>query len=99
MRVKTVLVREEVDANKLLQQDWNSIDEHEIVQFNLSVGKMTLNLEIKLARLEDANGKLADSYKAEGETESTRQFHAALDEDSEFIDNTYNWEGITVKVI
>ena len=51
MRAKTALVWEETDANELLQQDWNSIDEHEIVRFSLSVGEVTLNLETKLSRL------------------------------------------------
>ena len=44
-------------------------------------------METKNSRLEDANNKLADVYEVKGETESTRQFHTALDEDSEFIDN------------
>ena len=44
-------------------------------------------METKLTRLETANDKLADAYKAGGENKSARQFHATLDEDSEFTDN------------
>ena len=48
MRAKTALVREEADANELLQKDWSNIDEHEIVRLCLSVGKVMINLETKI---------------------------------------------------
>ena len=86
-KVRSALAREEVEADELLQQGWSNTEEHEIVWLSLSVGKVKLCLETKLTRLEAANDKLADAYKAGDENESARQFYATLDEDSEFIDN------------
>ena len=85
-RAKTALVREEGDANELLQKDWSNIDEHEIVRLCLSVGKVTINLETKLSRLEAANDRLADVYDAGSDSEGAKQFHTMLEEDSQFID-------------
>ena len=50
------------------------------------IGKVLLNLETKLSRLEVANDRLADAYDAGDDAEATRQFHVTLDEDVEFID-------------
>ena len=86
-RAKTALVRQEAEANELLQRDTTDADEHQINQLCLLVGKVTLNLETKLTRLEVANDKLADAYEAAGNTESARQFETVLEEDGEFIDN------------
>lgn len=61
-RAKNALAREEADANELLQREWASSTEQEIVRFCLSIGKVLLNLETKLSRLEVANDRLADAY-------------------------------------
>ena len=69
-----------------MQRDWTSSTEPEIVRFCVLIGKVVLNLETKLSRLEVANDRLADAYDAGDDAEATRQFHATLDEDVEFID-------------
>ena len=51
-RARTALVRQETEANELIQRDLGDIDEHQIVQLILSVGKTTLDLETKLKKLE-----------------------------------------------
>ena len=86
-RARTALVRQETEANELIQQDFGDIDEHRVVQLILSVGKTKLNLETKLKRLETANEKLGDAYEAGGNTESAKQFESVLEEDGELIDN------------
>ena len=43
--------------------------------------------DIQKKSLKAANDKLADTYEAEGDNESARQFHAALDKDSNFVVN------------
>ena len=86
-RAKTALIRQEPEANELLQRDKTDADEHQINQLCLLIGKVTLNLVSKLMRLEVTNNKLMDAYKAVGNTESARQFETVLEEDSEFINN------------
>ena len=51
-------------------------------------GKVLLNLETKLTRLETANDKLAEAYEQAGEMEEAEQFQTTLDEESELIDDT-----------
>ena len=85
-KAKNALSWEEADAEELLQRDWTSSTEPEIVRFCVLIGKVLLNLETKLSRLEVANDRLADAYDAGDDAEATRQFHATLDEDVEFID-------------
>ena len=86
-RARTALVRQETEANELIQRDLGDIDEHQVIQLILSVGKTTLDLETKLKRLETANEKLVDAYEAGGNTESAKQFESVLEEDGELIDN------------
>ena len=86
-RARTALVRQETEANELIQLDLGDNDEHQVVQLILSVGKTTLDLETKLKRLETANEKLADAYEAGGNTESAKQFESVLEEDGELINN------------
>ena len=59
-----------------------------MLKLTLSIGKVLLNLETKLMRLETANDKLAEAYKQVGETEAAEQFQTTLDEESELIDDT-----------
>ena len=51
------------------------------------MGKVLLNLEVKLLRLEVANDKLINAYEQNNDTERAEQFQQLLDEDSELIDN------------
>ena len=53
----------------------------------MAVGKVLLNLEVKLSRLEVANDKLIDAYEQNNDTEGAEQFQQLLDEDAELIDN------------
>ena len=64
MRAKTALAKEEVEANTLLQRELTELNEHrEIDRYLLSISKVILNLETKLARLETANEKLIDALE------------------------------------
>ena len=60
----------------------------DMLKLTLSTGKVLLNLETKLTRLETANDKLAEAYEQAGETEAAEQFQTTLDEESELIDDT-----------
>jgi len=52
----TALAKEEEEANTLLQNELTELNEdREIDHYLLSIGKVILNLETKLARLETAN--------------------------------------------
>ena len=86
-RARTGLLRQETEANELIQRELGDIDERQVVQLILLVGKTTLDLEMKLKRLETANEKLADAYEAGGHAESAKQFESVLEEDGELIDN------------
>ena len=57
------------------------------MKFCLTIGKVILNMETKLSRLEVANDRLVDAYDNGNDPEAAAQFHATLDEDSEFMDN------------
>ena len=58
-----MLVLEETEANELLQRDWRSGEPQELERVFQSIGKVLLNLETKLTRLETAYHKLADAYE------------------------------------
>ena len=63
------------------------MNEHsEIDRYLLSIGKVILNLETKLARLETANEKLIDALEQNEDTTSTEEFQSTLDEDAELTD-------------
>ena len=55
------MLKEETEAKKVLQTPCTS-DPVEAERLLMSVGKITLNLEKKLSRLEIANEKLAEAY-------------------------------------
>ena len=86
-RAKNTLAREEGEANELLQQEWRENNEQQIVRFCLTIGKVILNLETKLARLEVANDRLMDAYDSGNDSEAATEFHTTLEEDSELMDN------------
>ena len=86
-RAKNTLAREEGEANELLHQEWRENNEQQIVRFCLTIGKVILNLETKLARLEVANDRLMDAYDSGNDSEAATEFHTTLEEDSELMDN------------
>ena len=51
------------------------------------IGKVLLNLETKLTRLEATNEKLIEAYDQSNDTEAVKHFQQVLDEDSELTDN------------
>lgn len=87
-RARTALAKEEGEANTLLQRDLNLelSNEREVERYLLSISKVILNLETKLARLEAANEKLADAIEQSEDTSLTEEFQVTLDEDGEFTD-------------
>ena len=90
-REKKGLLKEETEAQKLLQKELND-DPREIGQFLMLVGKVLLNLETKLTRLEATTEKLVEAYDQGTDTEAAEQFQNVLDEDTEFT------EGIIDKI-
>ena len=71
----------------MLQRELTELNEdREIDRYLLSIGKVILNLETKLARLETANEKLIDALEQNEDTTSTEEFQYTLDEDAELTD-------------
>ena len=56
----------------------------------LTIGKILLNLETKLSRLEAANEKLIEAFEQNNDVEGAEQFQLTLDEESEVIDGVIN---------
>lgn len=56
-REKKALIKEETKAQKLLQVECGD-DLQSILKYLMSVGKVLMNLEVKLGQLESANKKL-----------------------------------------
>lgn len=54
------------------------------------IGKVLLNLETKLSRLESANEKLNKVYKQSHNEEGAGQFQLMLNEEVEFIDGVFD---------
>ena len=86
-REKRALNRETAEADELIQTELSD-NPRDMLKLTLSTGKVLLNLETKLTRLETANDKLAEAYEQAGETEAAEQFQTTLDEQSELIDDT-----------
>ena len=86
-REKRALIRENPEADTLVQTEFSD-DPQEMLKLSLSIGKVLLNLETKLVRLETANDKLAEAYDQAEDTDAAEQFQTTLDKDSELIDNT-----------
>ena len=84
-REKRALLKEEAEAQRVLQTNVND-DRTEIRHHLLNIGKVLLNLEMKLSRLELANEKLSEAYEQANDTEGAEQFQLTLDEESEIID-------------
>lgn len=77
-REKKCLVKEETEAQRLLQSELSD-DPQEIGWSLLLIGKVLLNLETKLGRLEAINEKLVDAYDQGNDPEAAEQFQAVLD--------------------
>ena len=85
-REKKALLKEETEAEKLIQADLSD-QPRELTQFLLAVGKVLINLETKLARLESVNEKLAEAYEKTGDTEAIEQYQTTLDEETELTES------------
>ena len=59
-----------------------------MLKLSLSIGKVLLNLEAKLTRLEAVNDKLAEVFEQGQDVQAAEQFQTVLDEESELIDDT-----------
>lgn len=54
----------------------------------MSIGKVLINLETKLARLENVNKKLVEAYEQADDNNNAEQFQITLlDNESEFVDD------------
>ena len=84
-REKKTLIREETEAQKLLQAECGD-GLQETLKYLMSVGKVLMNLETKLGRLELANEKLSEAYEQNEDQEGAVQFQSTLDEEAELID-------------
>ena len=84
-REKRALIKEESEAQKLIQEDCGESLQGTL-KYLMLVGKVLMNLEVKLGRLEAANEKLNDVFEQNKDTEGTDSFQVVLDEEAEFID-------------
>lgn len=85
-REKRALIKEEADAQRLLQeQHGNNLED--VIRIHLATGKVLLNLETKFSRLESANDKLAEAYDQNNDEDGAEQFQQTLDEDAALMDN------------
>ena len=85
-REKRALVKENTEAGTLLQAELSD-NLPEMLKLNLSIGKLLLNLQTKLARLETANDKLVEALDQTEDTATSEQFQSTLDEENEMIDD------------
>ena len=86
-RERRALIRENSKADTLVQTEFSN-DPQEMLKLSSLIGKVLLNLETKLVRLETANDKLAEAYEQAEDTDAAEQFQTTLDEDSDLIENT-----------
>ena len=84
-REKKALLKEVAEAKKLLQVEWKDSPQ-EVLRSLMAIGKVLINLEVKLTRLENVNEKLVEAYEQIGEIEAIEQFQTTLDEESESIE-------------
>jgi len=84
-REKKALIREETEAQKLLQVKCGDVLRNTL-KYLMSVGKVLMNLKTKLERLESANEKLVETYEQNEDQEGAEQFQGILDEEAEIID-------------
>jgi len=85
-RDKKALIKEESEAQKLLQEKLPNTLEN-VLHLHMNAGKLLLNLEVKFSRLESANDKLIDALEQAKDLESMEQFQNTLDKDAEMMDS------------
>ena len=73
------------ETRELMQADVDD-DLPKVVKSLLLVGKVLINLDAKLSRLESANEKVIEELEQNDEPESSEQFQGVLDEEAELID-------------
>ena len=84
-REKRALIKEEAEAQLLLQEH-HSNNLEDVIRLHLATGKILLNLETKLSRVESANEKIIEACDSNNDTTSAEQFQKELDEDAELMD-------------
>ena len=82
-------LKEETEAQKLLQAECGD-DLQSTLKYLMSVGKVLMNLVVKLGQLESANKKLIEEYEQSEDQEGAGQFQTTLDEEAELIDGVLN---------
>ena len=85
-RERRALIKEENEAQKLLQERLSN-NQEDVSCLHMAVGKVLLNMEVKLSRLESVNDKLTDVFEQNKDSEGAEQFQQVLDEDEELIDS------------
>ena len=85
-REKRALIKEEAEAQKLMQADVDD-DLPKVVKSLMLVGKVLMNLDAKLSRLESANERVIEALEQNDDTEGSEQFQKVLDEEAELIDD------------
>ena len=83
-REKRALLKEEIEGQRILQTEFGK-NQTEIGWHLLTIGKILLNLETKLSRLELANEILIEVFKQNNDVEGAEQFQLTLDDESEVI--------------
>ena len=85
-REKRALIKEEAEAQKLLQEKHtNNLED--VIHLHLATGKILLNLEAKFSRVELANEKVIEACESNNDTANAEQFQKELDEDAELMDS------------
>ena len=84
-REKKALIKEETEAQRLLQAECSD-SLQSILKYLMSVGKVLMNLEVKLGRLEAANEKLIEAYEQSKDQAGAEEFQNILDEEADLID-------------
>jgi len=84
-REKRSVIKEESEAQKLIQDECGE-GLQDVTKYLMLVGKVLMNLEVKLGRLEAANEKLIEAFDQNEDSDGAEQFQAVLDEEADFID-------------
>ena len=79
-------MKEEIEAQRILQTEFSE-DQAEIGCLLLTIGKILLDLETKLSRLELANEKVTEAFEKNNDLKGGEHFQLTPDEESEFINS------------
>ena len=80
-REKKSVIEEESEAQKLIQDKCGE-GLQDVTKYLMLVGKVLMNLEVKLGRLEAANKKLIEEFDQNEDSDGVEQFQAVLDEEA-----------------